>query len=731
MGGPYQFATKQFKLKGDRLSEDFRMPSEEIPPESEVEAKDYKKARTAIIKSLWTDMGIAAWKRKGEFEKIAYEDNSTRLRDRGGQIFEMTPDGKIKDPFKKPEIRVDSDEFVKKVQQGKIFVFPVGKKKPSQLRLVNGELRYSKPIDRIPEPQPPRAPRRPGLFARMMHGISKRFFKQTFENYDAAMNRYNAEMETYRPEAEKIRKLNEGVAKETQKRVDGNLYKVSMEEYMDSKEFLGKELVGIGNDLIKDYLEPQREAEEKARIEQEKTRIEQERAAEEKAFAAAKGPEFKPQLDKNMDTLNNYYGPNPKRIESFTSKTNNRGNNPYTKEDFDLLKPIDIQGIKVGGKQVTDEQFTALSVSATMREDIGGNILYSKEAKESKIPLKDWTMHNNTLCTSDLFMNKSEDGPKPREGVGEYFSVGVQPAREYAKKALDEYQQGNPEKLGGLIAEGIKSQVNLSRHVVLRESGGSQNYSNLTIDASVGKTMELLENDPKLMEEAKKAGVTDAELNALKGMREVADIARENERAETLLNLDAQSKHVKLNEQERKDCIQSRLRFEVVNEKIRKQIQKKERSEEFKQGQQALDEKMGNVAKESAMAGDNQKTMNNKIACVMAEMSVFRAKQIGVPKAFERVGERGLKEADRLTKKYLPGKDKLQNLQGKDLQDALKPAKLFGEKSPYREAPVTEARREQTINKAPVTEAPQEQTIRRRRTEPVQKGNIQTGGITF
>ena len=86
---------------------------------------------------------------------------------------------------------------------------------------------------------------------------------------------------------------------------------------------------------------------------------------------------------------------------------------------------------------------------------------------------------------------------------------------------------------------------------------------------------------------------------------------------------------------------------------------------------------------------------------------------------------------DRLTKKYLPGKDKLQNLQGKDLQDALKPDKLFGEKSPYRKAPVTEARREQTINKAPVTEAPQEQTIRRRRTEPVQKGNIQTGGITF
>ncbi len=724
MPGDYKIATKQFKSQEKKLSEDFQMLSEEIPPESKVASKDYKKARTAIIKSLWEDAGIAAWKRNGEFEKTAYEDKDSRFHDRGNQIFELLPNGTTKNPFENPEIRVDSDEFVKKVQQGKIFVFPMGKQKPSQLRLVNGEVKYSKPLDGIPAPQPPRAPRRPGLFARMMHGISKRFFKQTFENYDAAMNRYNADMERYRPEAEKIRKLNEGIAKETKERVnngsqrrfDGEpVHWGSVEEYEKDRDFLSKELV---SDLIKDYLEPQREAEEKARIEQE-------RVAEEKAFAAAKSPEFKSQLDKNMDTLNNYYGPNPKRIESFTSKTDNRGNNPYTKEEFDLLKPIDIQGIKVGGKQVTDEQFTALAISATMREDIGGNILYSKEAKESKIPLKDWTMHNNTLCTSDLFMNKSEDGPKPREGVGEYFSVGVQPAREYAKKALDEYQQGNPEKLGGLIAEGIKSQVNFTEHMVLRESGGSQNYSNLTLDVSVGKTMELLENDPKLMEEAKKAGVTDAELNALKGMREVAGIARENERAETLLNLDAQSEHVKLNEQERKDCIQSRLRFEVVNEKIRKQIQKKVRSEEFKQGQQALNEKMANVAKESAMARDDQKTMNNKIACVLAETSIFRAKQIGVPKAFERVGERGLKEADRLTKKYLPGKDKLQNLQGKDLQDALKPDNLFGEKSPYRKAPVTEARREQTINKAPVTEAPQEQTIRRRRTEPVQKGNIQ------
>ena len=688
-----------FKLKEDKLNRDFRMPSETIPPESEVAPKDLKKARNAIIKGLWEDMGIAAWKRNGEFEKTAYGDADNRFRtaaNQGYQMFELKQDGTSKNPFKEPDMRVDSDEFVKKVQQGKIFAFPAGQKHPSQLQLVDGKLQYSRPLenlDQIPAPQRPQEPRRPGFFARMMHGISNRFFRQTFENYNAAMERHNAAMERYTAETQKLQQIKQSIANETQERVDHHAEKGSQTAYIENVNFLEKELAS-GNP-VQDYVEPQRRAEE--------------RAAEQKAFDDIKGPEFKSTLDKKVDAMMNYYSPNPKRIESFTKEPGTGKAGPYTKAEFDQLETINIKEMKVGGKQVTDEQFAALGIAATMREDIGGNVLYTQEAEESHASHKDWAIHHNTMYTSDLFMNNSPDGPKPRDNVGAFFSTAIQPGRKYAKEALDEYQQGKPEKLGGLIAEGIKTQVNFSRHDPIRK------HENLGVDVAIGKTMELLENDSKLMEEAKKAGVTDADLNALKGAQVLADVSRENERAETLLNLDTQSKHMKLSGQERNECIQSRLRYEAVNKNIEDHIAQTEKKPEYEREINKINEKIVRVQMSPLKATDTlerQRETERKIAPMTVELSVFQNTQIGVPEVFSMAGAHGEKVIDSLTETYLPSKDKLQNLQGKDLQDALDPKKLFADKSPYREQPAQEVK-------------PLQKVAQRTVQKNVQKGGIE------
>ena len=631
-----------------QLKKNYQEPTDEV---SQRDRRGFSKMEKQIA-ALFAQLGINT-SEKG-FEKTASG---------APRFFEIGEDGTIKNALGQDN-DVKSEAFLEKIAKGNVFTFPVGQKKPVQISTDgHANIEFSKPLDNVMTVKEPEKP--------------------TLSGWKSFLNKITFGSAYKKDVAE---------------------YKANMEQYREDKAVYDKQAAfqkGVDN-----IQNSRSEADISAEVEHE-------RKWEEKQFAIARDKEhYVSKLDAQINSMSNYYKPKPDQNKEITGTVNGKS---YTQEQFDKLKTISIEGIKIGGKQLTDDQFASLAMCAALMPQHGGHVRLD-DFSEGAVTLEESAIVHATFFTSDLGMVGENGVYRPRENAGTYFETAVEPGREYAVEALAAYQAGHPEKLGQLIAYGIKFEANNVARTAMNET------ASLMTDVMIGRSAELLTNDMNLLMEAKKAGLTSKEINGMKGAQVLADVYRENERAQKLMDLENSTHYTKgLSDQERADCVKSRLRYEAANESLKQHIEQKDKDPEFLKRQEKLHEEMGkmNLPKASQKnpgetdeafykrVTEAQEKAAKMIQDATAKEAVMMQQRHGVPDVFIAAGSGGVKYIDKLSKALLPGQDKLMDLKGKELDNALKDPALFSGKSPYaqKETQKTEPTVQKEVTKVKTTDS--------------------------
>ena len=361
------------------------------------------------------------------------------------------------------QISVGSREFWQAAVIGQVFAYPAGEKHPVQLQLsdYNGfspRLQFSDPLD--PE-KPPAAkmykePPRPKWYHRWFPFGRNRRVCEAYDRFKAA--------EAKQPELTR------------------QCVKAIKDAYGDKRdpETLSKE---ADEALLAQSLFVQRKLNREVQSNLDSRRMELEK------------------VEKLIGTAKDIYGPDPKRQDKLTKPEGKRPDpkhtgDMYTKRQFELLKPIDLKGVKVGGEQVTDREFSALAMFAALDPKIAieaqktvGDVEpvfkafaadgYSREESGEIIAESVQEMYGRSLM-------------ERRSDSGDYFSCAVQPAREKAKQALDAYQQGNKAPLAEILARTVGCMGrDTCIHMDLVEGFYAQNQL-------AGEMLDLLDRDEDL-----------------------------------------------------------------------------------------------------------------------------------------------------------------------------------------------------------------------------------------
>ena len=474
------------------------------------------------------------------------------------------------------------------------------------------------------------------------------------------------------------------------------------------KSFFGgaKEEVKKYNEALKRYEASNsvKEATESSRtkevLEQEKKQyeetLEQNKAAEAERLRREKeerlkadAGNFKSKVDRSMDLMQDIYGPKPVKKEEQIGCQ-------YTNTQFAHLKPYETGDIQIKGKPLTDRQFMGVALAAVYTPECGGSVRSYKELSPEENMAT-----NSTFYTSDLYAW----GKSGRAGVGQYFKQAQGPAREKAYQALQEYKNGNKEPLGTLIGNGLHFSANKIEHYDVE----SDAY--VTPNAALAQTVSLLDQDPDLKEFAKKAGMTEDDLNIARADLEVSKLYRTNEWADGRLEEDAKAKEGNpdartLSEEEKKFCIDAKLKYQSLNQAVKLHKVERESSVEYATGIEAVMAEREPVDKEhkkNYRAYNNgqipeeefekiKADYNKKIDIVNIKAKNFETGTIGIPNELKGLGTaaaKGKQEEllNKLVDVNLPNKGLLYGLDSKELTKELDIKKLFGKGSPYMPAP--------------------------------------------
>ena len=666
--------------------------------------RDYQAPKTEIDSEMRRQFGKMKNQIGNVFANLGiYTDEKGFEKTKTGKprFFEIGPDGTIKNALE-GITDVKSDAFLEKIAKGNVFTFPAGQEKPVQITANSyGYIEFSKPLDRVviaEEPKVPIAPKAPvaptvpvePTVPHKPKALSgwKRFINAiTFgAGYKKDVTEYNAKTEQYEQELKQYDKKSKQYKQELEQYdKKSKQYEQEMKQYdkkskqyeQDQKEYPKKwaeyerqastqAFTQLGLDRIKNGREP----------DDMKAELADEGRKEQALFDAAMDKNYVSELDAKLESMSNFYRPHPVQNKELTGLESGQC---YTQEQFDKLRPINISGIKIGGKQLTDDQFAALAMCAAMMPDIGGKENAKDYAGDNPFTYEEQSIINNTFYTCDLGKDRLGD-PKdkqfrPREKAGTYFGPIIHMGRKYAELALREYtEKGTPLLLSKLIAYGAKFQMLNQVHKPLDRTDQLMN------EVMIGRIADVAMADRKLTAAVEKEGVTSQMLWGLKGTQKLADVYRENERAETLLRLDSNKKFTTgLSKEEREECVKSRLQFVAVNESIRQHAESREKTAEY---QEALGKAMaempalvapatpkeGETPEEFAKRNARKKQIGPLIAQNKIDLAITR--NFGMPKVFmAAAATNGL---EHLTNSLIPNQDKLMNLKGQELEDALK-----------------------------------------------------------
>lgn len=476
-----------------------------------------------------------------------------------------------------------------------------------QITVEGTTIEFSKPLESIrsdppKEPVMPKSPERPqepkplNGWKRFMNTITfGRAYKKDFAEYKEKTETFQKNMVQFEKDFLKYEEAKEQYEKDHAK------YEEDMRAY-SNQESIQKGLDGMKAERWNADLEAEADRERKEELKQ---------------YDAVKSKDtYGSELDAQLNAVSNYYGPKPELDKEHAIRAGGK-DGPYTLDQFGELPDINIEQIKIGGEQLTGDQFASIAMCATLMK-----------MTKDKTPSPDVAEY-----TCDLAGNPNGDGTfRPRNQAGKHFATAIHPGRMDAVQALVEYRLNRPEKLAEMIVYGAELQLKNTRHNTIKQT------SNLVNDVMVSRTWDLLQKDTKLFQAAIDAGLSNAHIEAMQGAKAMADIYRENERATKLMQLADKSNYLpEISKEEREGCIQSRLRFEVAENSLQEQnFEAQEKAQE------------------------------------MGFADIYRA-----------AGKGGVGAIDKLGKGLLPNQDKLMDLKGKDLEEALSYDKLFSGKSEY------------------------------------------------
>ena len=588
------------------------------------------------------------------FENLGIDLNAEKpgVDKNGNQIlYELTEEGEIADPLK--DAPADSEKFLEKIRMGKIFAFPAGMEKPVQLKLnienpTQADIKFSKPLEESLFPEP----KKPNLWARFRHLFGGA--KKEYAAYEKAMAQHR-----------------NGAAMDAQ-----------------SKR----------KDILTEEAKAHQEEENKRKAEA----AEAEARAKAEALKASRD-QYHSKMDASVDLLEDVYGAQPKLREECLGCQ-------YTSEQFAALQPHDLTQMNVNGP-VSNKEFAGVSMLAALSPEIGGKV-----RSDPKLSPEENICSNNTFYTSDLY----GWGDRGRANIGMYFKDAQAPARDKAAEAFKAYKEGNKKPLGELIGKGLHLSGTYMQRIGLKSSAC------VAVNGELGQAVNLLERDKDLMEIARNAGMTDKDLNVARADRKLLDICRANEWAEGRLAEAEQGKR-ELEADEKQACLEARLQYETLNTKLNLETQKWEKSEAHDEATaEGMSRFLPLMEEERAL---NQAQRENKMSMeeFLKQKQALRLKQEsataylqtkltlskGVPELYEAIGKaeaqgKTAKALNYMVDQNLPGHAALNDLSAKELNEALKPEKLFDKDSPYMTAPEKPAEAANTVKQAEGPEVQQE-----------------------
>ncbi len=220
------------------------------------------------------------------------------------------------------------------------------------------------------------------------------------------------------------------------------------------------------------------------------------------------------------------------------------------------------------GAKLSNKDFSALSFAASTTRKVYENL-------DKKIIMKDdqkyhdketrYTLNCNrlTYCTASII-----DYPLS------FYIDHISDSRDYAKEALESYENGNKEPLAALITEGIK---NFNRIALY---GQYEELTNLIVYSEMGQRMTaMLDRDPELFKISVDKGLTGKDISYIRSMGTVGHNMSKYDRLDRLINKAGQGR-IELNwsdaqkEEYYTDCLMA-MRFRENREAIIMDIDRK------------------------------------------------------------------------------------------------------------------------------------------------------------
>jgi|GEM_PF-6722638 len=363
------------------------------------------------------------------------------------------------------------------------------------------------------------------------------------------------------------------------------------------------------------------------------------------------------------------YGSKPVLHEEFLDMEQK----PYTREQFDELKPFDLESL---GSGVSEDEYVALVHLATAdpgrcsgRYELGG-VYYSVPVSEDLIFVNAASSGPSILGHDKMMLKDGSTVRGPRTASGHLFEELIEPARQDVKKALEAYGRGEKEALAKLIATGITSQM--QNFDVSTAIDGKLDRNTLSRLKLVFKALPLLDRDPELKTTARFLGLKDDHMKQLRGLRSYVDIRIAGAEAEKRLTECGEGKRT-LSPFEREQCAMAVLRKRAVTEEAEYSKYIFEHSEEVEK----LDDWLENVMDNSPVrfdTGDQKKDNTLKNKYLTALVSGKKARLAEPPEIVSIMGEKGPGVLDGVTARNAQLYRELFTADGAELVNAVKKA---------------------------------------------------------
>lgn len=501
-------------------------------------------------------------------------------------------DGKIR-TFKEEDIVFGSREFWQTAALGQVFIYPAGEKHPVQMQMKaptaysDIKLQFSKPLDpdNLPDIEMPAPPAKPRWYHRMFKFGKNKNTCQKYDDYVAKQAQLKAMVKSFAQTVNQEFGKKRTVDFREGEKLEKDLAVKALEEKKAIKDAV-KNLQSVNADIVR--------------------------------------------VENGVKNAMRMYGPSPEIVPGLIikdrKKTDNRTGLLYTEEEFAKLKPINIDGLKVGEQQITPQEFASLAFCAGIDPKIG--LEAQQIAGDPSFAIEALKKDGFTQAEAEEFILVSSREMygrsliKHRADTGVYIEPAIQPAREKTLEALQAYQNGDKQPMAEILARAAFHIGNDNR------ISSTMEFSLLAQNQLVCNAMDMMERDPELKNmarqayeqqeaafnsrhpEYRKAPSFDGQLATIRQIKKMNDLSQKSLTAKkTLLQAQADGK-TNLSAEEKHALVKDIIKYETARFRYEADINLTlfDRRSGFSKEYHALLEHADKLPKEAGVFGAKSKS---------------------------------------------------------------------------------------------------------------------------